>query len=40
MIPNMSFENDFINPLDISDGIERSILKIQFIDFEHRWGMK
>ncbi|CAD8104211.1 unnamed protein product [Paramecium primaurelia] len=40
ILPNMSFEQEFMNPLDISDGIERSILKIQFIDFEHRWGMK
>ncbi|CAD8121632.1 unnamed protein product [Paramecium sonneborni] len=40
ILPNMSFEQDFLNPLDISDGIEKSILKIQFIDFEHRWGMK
>ncbi|CAK63943.1 unnamed protein product (macronuclear) [Paramecium tetraurelia] len=40
ILPNMSFDQDFINPLDISDGIEKSILKVQFIDFEHRWGMK
>ncbi|CAD8122391.1 unnamed protein product [Paramecium sonneborni] len=40
IIPNMSFEQDFINPLDMSDGIDRSILKIQFMDFEHQWGIK
>ncbi|CAD8111921.1 unnamed protein product [Paramecium sonneborni] len=40
IIPNMSFEQDLINHLDMSDSQDRSILKIQFIDFEHKWGRK
>ncbi|CAD8110743.1 unnamed protein product [Paramecium primaurelia] len=40
IIPNISFEQDLINPLDMSDGMERSVLKIQFLDFEQKWGLK